>query len=404
MGSGAQLNYSPTIAPNDISDTSYALHIGDQGTFQLDKCLVFGGSNCVLVEGFDLLSNDSWVAFGYGTSNWLQRGNGLWVHRLNLDHQYPVGSTSTDSDPWQAGHVYSANDLAVVDGFNLQCLTGGTSAGTAPTILPYLQEIDDGSVTWLLASRVDSSSYEQNSGGSECYLNLVDITSCTENAIRFVDDFSSVPSYINMSQSIIGGTIGPAMSIRAGHSVFMSNCLCGPIEFIDDWAGNAYISHNNIGGGNTAIYLGSTAVNHDFSHNRFSSPVGAGSTAIEIDAATTALVIESNILGNYATGISLVTGCNQYVIANNDASSITSDPLVDNANGNIKTIQGNLGIDDILGNKVTYSASTTDRASLQIPTGAAPTSPIDGEIWREDNTDTGLKIRINGMTKTIVVA
>lgn len=28
-------------------------------------------------------------------------------------------------------------------------------------------------------------------------------------------------------------------------------------------------------------------------------------------------------------------------------------------------------------------------------------SPNDGDLWLQDNTDTGLKIRINGITKTI---
>lgn len=48
-------------------------------------------------------------------------------------------------------------------------------------------------------------------------------------------------------------------------------------------------------------------------------------------------------------------------------------------------------------------ASTTASASLTIPVGTAPTSPNDGDMWREDNTNTGLKIRINGVTKTITV-
>ena len=35
---------------------------------------------------------------------------------------------------------------------------------------------------------------------------------------------------------------------------------------------------------------------------------------------------------------------------------------------------------------------------------ATNSSPSDGDIWREDNTNTGLKIRINGVTKTITVS
>ena len=44
------------------------------------------------------------------------------------------------------------------------------------------------------------------------------------------------------------------------------------------------------------------------------------------------------------------------------------------------------------------AASTTARASLCVPHGAAPTSPVNGDIW----TDTSaMYVRINGVTKTI---
>ena len=46
-------------------------------------------------------------------------------------------------------------------------------------------------------------------------------------------------------------------------------------------------------------------------------------------------------------------------------------------------------------------ASTTAEAVLRLRVGPAPTNPNDGDIWLESNTDTGLKIRINGVTKTI---
>lgn len=49
-------------------------------------------------------------------------------------------------------------------------------------------------------------------------------------------------------------------------------------------------------------------------------------------------------------------------------------------------------------------ASTTAKSQINLATGAAPSAPVDGDIWREDNTNTGLKVRINGVTKTITVA
>lgn len=54
--------------------------------------------------------------------------------------------------------------------------------------------------------------------------------------------------------------------------------------------------------------------------------------------------------------------------------------------------------------KVTFFAPGTAAATLNLPVSAAPTSPVDGDVWREDNTNTGLKIRINGVTKTVTVS
>lgn len=53
---------------------------------------------------------------------------------------------------------------------------------------------------------------------------------------------------------------------------------------------------------------------------------------------------------------------------------------------------------------ITIAAGTTLKAQMNLPVSTAPTSPNDGDIWREDNTNTGLKIQIAGVTKTIVVA
>lgn len=50
---------------------------------------------------------------------------------------------------------------------------------------------------------------------------------------------------------------------------------------------------------------------------------------------------------------------------------------------------------------VTFPAGTTAKSVFNLPAGAAPTSPVDGDVWREDNTNTGFKIRVNGITKTI---
>lgn len=53
---------------------------------------------------------------------------------------------------------------------------------------------------------------------------------------------------------------------------------------------------------------------------------------------------------------------------------------------------------------VHIAACTTAKAQMNLVAGTAPASPNDGDVWREDNTNTGLKIRVNGVTKTITLS
>jgi hypothetical protein len=55
----------------------------------------------------------------------------------------------------------------------------------------------------------------------------------------------------------------------------------------------------------------------------------------------------------------------------------------------------------VLADDNTFTGANTFAGLINLPTSAAPSSPADGDIWREDNTNTGLKIRVNGITKTV---
>jgi hypothetical protein len=52
------------------------------------------------------------------------------------------------------------------------------------------------------------------------------------------------------------------------------------------------------------------------------------------------------------------------------------------------------------GKLVKLKAASSARASLNMPHGSAPTSPVNGDMW---TTTAGLFIRINGVTKTVTL-
>ena len=63
-----------------------------------------------------------------------------------------------------------------------------------------------------------------------------------------------------------------------------------------------------------------------------------------------------------------------------------------------------LGSGEVPSAKVTIGKSTTLQAAMKLYVGLAPSSPQDGDIWLESNTTTGLKIRLNGQTRTITLS
>lgn len=75
----------------------------------------------------------------------------------------------------------------------------------------------------------------------------------------------------------------------------------------------------------------------------------------------------------------------------------TTDPTANNL-----FVQGNIGLGIApSSSRVHIAASTTTLSAIRLTVGVAPTTPNDGDIWLESNTNTGLKIRIAGVTKTI---
>lgn len=89
-----------------------------------------------------------------------------------------------------------------------------------------------------------------------------------------------------------------------------------------------------------------------------------------------------------------------YIHLNSEASTIllsvtgVANTVFVNAAGNVGFQQGTPTA------ALHLPTSTTARASLCIPHGAAPTSPVDGDMW---TTTAGLFVRINGVTKTVTL-
>jgi hypothetical protein len=156
---------------------------------------------------------------------------------------------------------------------------------------------------------------------------------------------------------------------------------------------------------------------------------GGGFPYVQLAGLSGVVTIYTDDASNYTSGLSLFAG-GQYFI--NAAGSGTIDKFAAlrclypvetpglSFSGTLTTAYG-LYIDDYTGSSMiaritnrygVYQAGAgetnvfagkTDFTSLINLAVFTNSSPTDGDIWRADNTNTGLKVRINGFTKTITV-
>lgn len=153
-------------------------------------------------------------------------------------------------------------------------------------------------------------------------------------------------------------------------------------------AGQGFRGDYNTLIGNDAGYHSASATVGDYNiFIGYSNGLAAGSGA------------DNNILIGKALELQSSTGDNQLSIGN-----LIMGQGVQGTGTTISTGTIGIGIAPTTTSIFTLAASTTAKSQMNLPTGTAPTSPVDGDIWREDNTNTGLKIRVNGVTKTITLS
>jgi hypothetical protein len=121
------------------------------------------------------------------------------------------------------------------------------------------------------------------------------------------------------------------------------------------------------------------------------------------------LVLESNSGGGVAAFAKRSSISTVYKILTANVAYLYNDTagdisiLNDFASGNINFAAGGSSTAHMTiasTGKVLYSAATTAKAQINLASGTAPTSPVDGDIWF-DGTD--LKMRIGGVTKTFTL-
>lgn len=114
-----------------------------------------------------------------------------------------------------------------------------------------------------------------------------------------------------------------------------------------------------------------------------------GSTSIQVS--NLIALIQSALVQFEGATINLLAQSNGSILISGSGGS--GNIIIDNGGG-----AGNVNIG------VSGTGKFNLNALTNLPTRSAPASPADGDVWRQDNTNTGLKIRVAGVTKTITLS
>jgi hypothetical protein len=126
---------------------------------------------------------------------------------------------------------------------------------------------------------------------------------------------------------------------------------------------------------------------------------GSATEQLEISYASTVATLHnprangSFYLGCPTSGTVLIeAGSSDFTI--NSSNVLTNRSILATASVDIGGTSNKFR-DGFFSGEVLTGASTTSKASVNIPHGTAPTSPVDGDMW---TTTAGLYVRINGST------
>lgn len=247
-------------------------------------------------------------------------------------------------------------------------------------------------------------------------------------------------SDIGNGNVIVGDTIGKyGTSARISNVIIGSGAMVGKSDNTSAYNRMTVVGKGALSGANLASPARTVVVGDVTGGSAFASSdsVLIGSTAgNSITSGSNQVIIGSNagaavttgasnvIIGKNVAQTTLQSGSNNVLIGTSSsidaAAAGTSNTIQIGAGStatwsatgcgtpstSLSTVAGNLGVGTagIAAAILALAAGTTAKAQINLPVSTAPSAPADGDMWREDNTNTGLKIRINGVTKTITVS
>jgi hypothetical protein len=312
-------------------------------------------------------NNSGWGLYGAGTANNYLGGS------LGIGTTSPIGKLETFNNSIYIGGALSMYSNTASDE-SIFYFRRGRGTLASPTTVTNGDTI--GSIRFAVQ-------YNSSVGGYNTNAKIDSIVESSGANLCF---------YTN-SGGIANSTIAERMRLTAAGRLLLGTTT--ESTFLLDVNGTARVSDNLIVSKNQSLTTNITISNTNsgssvqcalYLANNLSSLAGA---IIKNSSTTTAY----KILGSGDLCI-----YNDSVANNGDISILNDRPagIIKFAAGGSSTAQ--LQIETT--GKVSYAAATSAKAQINLASGTAPTSPVNGDIWF-DGTD--LKMRIGGVTKTFTL-
>jgi hypothetical protein len=294
--------------------------------------------------GYDIIIDGVTIDSTYGTALSHTSNGAVYYRRVARDQNWQgtVPSAGTSISAWTGTHAYNTNDVVtLVQGghsYYIQAQSTGTSASSAPTILPYgAGNFSDGTTSWHIVG--PSTFYAQliDGGSNVIYDTHGDFTGPFTAGISINNpNAGSVPASIHITDGTFGSYFTAAIWGQAGHDLdvkggTMGSCVasaCAGVKLSDNWTGDATIENVSIiatfNGVNVVAGKNTNIIGNRIFGGSYTSPVGVNVAA---NIGTISIIGNdlgsSTVNGSLQTGVNLAAGTSDFIeIAGNNCNGV----------------------------------------------------------------------------------
>lgn len=334
----------------------------------LDHIKVQGGSNTIKSEAGDSKIYRSEAGSAYGGAN-VYIAAGMWLERNAFDQNWPVSFPAypLTANAWAATTAYTVGQVVSTAGYYIQCLTAGTSGGTAPALKNYGTSITDGTAVWLLVAPTTYYGVQADTGASEVNMLQQDLSGPFTAGLAMTNTLAGLaPSYISIGTgSVIGQTFTAGVFASTGSELVVDGL---------------HIAGGVLSGSYGVVLSNTFAGRARIVNNTFLTGTGNG---VGIQAGVSTVVANNHINTNTGNAVVVAANINDFVIAGNTIEPNNLNGIVVQAGtsnhyaiyGNINTgVSGSMYLDSGTGTDKVVIASMSGNTSKVVTTTGTLTS------------------------------